>query len=115
MSPTIENYRFGAITVDGQRHTRDLIILPERVIGGWWREEGHALHPGDLAAVLEAAPEMLVVGTGAHGMMRVTEEARRTLEEAGIWLVAASTAEAVETYNQLQGETRVAAALHLTC
>jgi len=113
--PRIEHYRFGSITVDGQRHTQDLIILPERVIGGWWRKEGHALHPDDLTAVFEAAPEVLVVGTGAYGMMRVTEETRRALEEAGIRLIATPTAEAVKTYNGLREKQRVAAALHLTC
>jgi len=115
MSPAIEHYRSGTITVGGQRHTRDLIILPERVIAGWWRKEGHALHPDDLTAVFEAAPEVLVVGTGAYGMMRVTEETRRALETAGIRLIAAPTAEAVKTYNELREETRAAAALHLTC
>lgn len=115
MSPAIEHYRSGTITVDGQRHTRDLIILPERIVAGWWRKEGHALHPDDLTAVFEAAPEVLVVGTGAYGMMRVTEETRRALETASIRLIAAPTAEAVETYNELREETRVAAALHLAC
>lgn len=111
----IEHYRFGSITVDGQHHTRDLIILPERVIAGWWRKEGHALHPDNLSAVFEAAPEVLVVGTGAYGMVRVMEETRRALEAAGIRLIAAPTAEAVETYNRLREKARVAAALHLTC
>jgi hypothetical protein len=32
--PQIESYRFGRIVVDGQVHTRDVIILPHRVIGG---------------------------------------------------------------------------------
>ena len=115
MSPAIDHYRFGAITVGGQRHTRDLIILPERVIVGWWRKEGHALYPDDLTAVLEAAPEVLVVGTGAYGMMRVTEETRWALKAAGIHLVVAPTAEAVKTYNDLREKARVAVALHLTC
>ncbi|MCK4452050.1 MAG: Mth938-like domain-containing protein, partial [Anaerolineae bacterium] len=48
-------------------------------------------------------------------MMRVTEETPRALEAAGIRLIAAPTAEAVETYNELREKTRVAAALHLTC
>ncbi len=115
MSPAIDHYRFGAIIVDGQRHTRDLIILPDRVVAGWWRKEGHALQPDDLAVVFESAPEVLVVGTGAYGMMRVTEEARRALEEAGIRLVVAPTAKAVKTYNELRETVRVATALHLTC
>ncbi len=115
MSPRIENYRFGAITIDGQRYTRDLIILPDRVVEDWWRKEGHALYPDDLTVIFEAAPEVLVVGTGAYGMVRVTEEAHRALEAAGIRLIATPTAEAVETYNELRKKTHVAAAFHLTC
>lgn len=115
MSRRIEHYHFGRITFDGHRHTQDLIILPERVIANWWRKEGHALHPEDLADVLEAAPETLIVGTGAHGMMEVLQETRRALEQAGIQLVAVPTAQAVDTYNELLKKEPVAAALHLTC
>ena len=115
MQPKVEGYRFGRITVDGQEHTQDLIIMPDRVIAGWWRKEGHALHPDDLDAVLEAAPDTLVVGTGAQALMKVTQDTRRVLERAGIQLVAAPTARAVEIYSELRKEGRVAAALHLTC
>ena len=115
LPPHIEHYRFGSIIVDGQRHTQDLIILPERVVGGWWRQEGHALHPEDLSLVLAANPEILVVGTGAYGMMRVTEKTRQALDRAGIRLIAVPTAKAVKLYNDLRTKARVAAALHLTC
>ena len=115
MSACIESYRFGRIVIDGQVHAKDVVILPERVIGGWWRQEGHALHAEDLAAVFEAAPQVLVVGQGAYGLMKVTEEAQRALEQAGIELVALPTGKAVEAYNRLRSERAVAAALHLTC
>lgn len=118
MAAAIESYRFGRIVIDGQVHAKDVVILPERVIGGWWRKEGHALHAEDLAAVFEAAPQVLVVGQGAYGMMQVTEGTERALKQAGIELVALPTGEAVEAYNRLRdecGERVVAAALHLTC
>jgi hypothetical protein len=115
MSPTVDSYEFGSITVDGQEYTADLIILPDRVIAGWRRREGHALWPQDLADVLDARPELLIVGTGASGMMHVTDEARRAADEAGIELRASPTARAVDSYNRLRSHRRVAAALHLTC
>jgi hypothetical protein len=31
----LEDYSFGRLTVDGQEHTRDLIVLPDRVVGDW--------------------------------------------------------------------------------
>ena len=113
--PNIDSYRFGRIEIDGQVYTRDVIILPDRVIANWWREEGHTLMPSDLEAVLDAAPATLIVGQGAFGRMRVTDETRTRLKEAGIELLAAPTREACERYGQLRERGDVAAALHLTC
>jgi hypothetical protein len=114
-APQIEDYRFGRIVVDAQVYTRDLIILPNCVVGDWWRQEGHKLLPEDLEPVLAAHPDLLIVGQGAFGRMRITSETRRALEEAGIEVTAQSTKQACETYNQLSPQQRVAAALHLSC
>ena len=111
----IDSYRFGHLVVDGQAYSKDVIILPDKIIANWWREEGHALHPKDLEEVLAARPDLLVVGQGAQGRMRVTAEARQSLELAGIDLVAELTEQACETYNALCESKVVAAALHLTC
>jgi hypothetical protein len=114
-APRIANYSFGRITVDGQAHTADLIILPSRVVPNWWREEGHNLSVADLEAVFEARPEVLVVGTGANDRMDVPQETRDALAHAGIALIAEPSAEACQSYNRLCSEKRAAAALHLTC
>jgi hypothetical protein len=39
----IDHYEFGRIIIDGREETKDLIILPDRVVRNWWRQEGHAL------------------------------------------------------------------------
>ena len=114
-APRIEDYRFGYVIVDGESHDKDLIILPDRVLAGWWRKEGHALHPEDLAAVIQAGPDLLVVGQGAHGRMRVLARTEEALQGAGIEWIAQPTEDACQTYNRLREERVVAAALHLTC
>jgi hypothetical protein len=114
-APKIETYHFGQLVVDGQIHTKDVIILPDQVMGGWWRQEGHAVHPDDLAAVLDAEPEILIVGQGASGRMHVTPEAKQALQATSIELMAQPTEQACQTYNQMREQRRVAAALHLTC
>jgi hypothetical protein len=114
-SPKIDQYKFGQIVIDGETHIKDVIILPERVIAGWWRREGHALHPEDLKAVIEGSPDVLCVGQGAYGRMRVTAGAREALEAAGIELVSENTEAACRRYNQLREQRKTAAALHLTC
>ena len=114
-TPEIRDYRFGRMVVDEEQHTRDLILLPDRVVANWWRKEGHRLGVEDLQVVLAATPEVLVVGTGAYGLMKVPEETRRAVEAAGIELQAARTGEAWRVYNDLRERQRVAGALHLTC
>jgi len=114
-TPDIHSYRFGQVVIDGKTHTKDLIILPDRVIESWWRRQGHTLVVEDLSEVLAAHPDLLVIGQGAHGRMKVTDLVRQSLEQAGIDLIAQATGPACETYTRLREQRRVAAALHLTC
>ena len=112
----ISGYRFGKIDIGGKTYTSDVIITPERVIDGWWRQQGHALAVTDLDNVVAARPDVLVIGTGYFGRMSVSQETRRYLEEQGIQVRDARTGEAVRDFNQRQREPgRVVAALHLTC
>lgn len=112
----IEAYSFGRVVVDGKEYRSDLIIYPGRIDASWWREEGHELRPGDLESILAAAPEVLVVGRGAAGVMRVLPETEALLKEKGIELRADKTDPACKVYNELAAAGRkVVAALHLTC
>jgi hypothetical protein len=112
----VSAYRFGEIEVDGRTYTADLIITPERVVDRWWRKQGHNLALADLAPIMAARPEILVVGTGHDGRMAIADETRRYLQEQRVELHEAPTAEAVQEFNRLQRESaRIVAALHLTC
>jgi hypothetical protein len=112
----IESYSFGSMTVTGQSHRNDLKIIDDKIIGNWWRNEGHALYAQDIDDILYASVETLVVGTGAYGGMKVTEEAAQAIEGQGISLVAVPTKEAVSIFNSLHAQgKRVAGAFHLTC
>jgi hypothetical protein len=112
--PRIEGYRFGQIVVDGEEQTRDVIVLPDRVITDWWRAEGHRLVLADLEDIIEDLPEHLLVGTGAYGQMRPEPEALERLRERGVEVEALPTGEAVRRYGE-RDPRRTAAALHLTC
>jgi hypothetical protein len=112
--PRIEGYRFGQLVVDGEEQTRDVIVLPDRVVPNWWRADGHRLVLADLEDVLEELPERLVVGTGAYGQMRPDPAVIEQLRERGVEVEALKTDEAVRRYGELDPR-RTAAALHLTC
>lgn len=111
--PKIDSFRFGQITIDGKGYTSDVVIFPNRVNSSWWRKEGHELNPEDIKEILEEKPELLIVGTGTSGLMKVKEETRKILEEKGIRLIERRTPEACKLYNESKG--KVVAALHLTC
>jgi hypothetical protein len=113
--PTIEDYSFGSIRIDGRTYSADLIVLPDRVVPNWWRREGHNLVPEDLADVLAAPPQTLVVGTGSPGMMKVPPATREALLALGIEVIVEPTSQAIQTYNRISSESTAAACLHLTC
>ena len=112
----IETYDFGRIKIDGKIYTSDVIILPQKIRDSWWRKEGHSLQIDDLADVISAKPDVLVVGTGYYGNMAVPTATKSFLEAKGIKVHTARTAEAVREFNELQKNIgNVVAALHLTC
>ena len=111
----ITDYRFGQIVVDGTRYTSDVMILPQRVIPGWYRQQGHSLCVEDLTEIVGEMPELLIVGTGSSSQLRVTSEAKKHLEANNIELIVQDTASACQTYDCLCRTRKVAAALHLTC
>jgi hypothetical protein len=112
--PRIERYRFGHVVVDGEQQTRDVIVLPDRVLTDWWRGDGHRLSLADLNEVIDELPERLLVGMGAYAQMRPDPEALQELRRRGVEVEALPTGEAVRRYGQLDPR-RTAAALHLTC
>lgn len=114
----VEHYSFGRITIDGKTYTSDVIIYPGRVDSSWWRKEGHNLQTVDLSEVIQDKPQIMVIGTGAYGVMSVSKDALSYLKSEGIEVHVAETGKAVDLFNRLQkvenGKT-VIAALHLTC
>jgi hypothetical protein len=112
--PVINDYRFGHIVIDGNAHSRDVILLPDRVVSNWWRKEGHSLVAEDLADVIEELPRHIVVGSGAYGRLKPDSSVIEELEGRGIKVEILPTEDAVNRYRQLD-PARAAAALHLTC
>lgn len=113
--PALTDYVFGRIHVDGEPHDADLVVLPDRVIAGWRRKRGHRLQVVDMAEIFEAEPEILVVGQGYFGLMKVGRRVEKELARRNIKLHAQRTGRAVSLYESLRADHRVAAALHLTC
>jgi len=111
----IESYDFGSIVIDRRKFRRDVVIFPDRIEENWWRKEGHALRIEDVSEIVKAKPEILVIGTGYSGMMKIHPQTEQYLRSSGIELIAFETERACKTFNELSKSRRVVAALHLTC
>jgi len=111
----IDNYDFGEIMIDGKTYNSDVIIYKGVVDSSWHRREGHNLSLGDLAPVLDKKPEILVIGTGAEGVMHVPADVVAAIEAKGISVIVKRTGDACDEYNELEGKKNTIAALHLTC
>jgi hypothetical protein len=110
----LSEYSFGRLRVDGEEHTKDLIVLPGRVVSDWWRREGHSLAIEDLDDVMGELPDRLILGCGAHGRLEPPRAVLDQLRARGVEVEAMPTADAVRRYGELDPE-HTAAALHLTC
>jgi hypothetical protein len=111
----IESYSFGRIVINGTPYTSDVIIYPNRIDPAWRRKEGHLLQLADVEEALLAKPEVLIIGTGYAGVMRVPREIIDKIAAQGIEVKVERTSKAVEIYNASQGAKTVVAALHITC
>ncbi len=111
----IDSYDFGRIVVDGTVYSSDVIIYPDRVDAGWWREEGHRLSLKDLEGVLEYKPNTIIIGTGFYGAMSVPQDVQESVTSSGIRLTVNITKDAWKSYNEMEKSGKVVAAFHLAC
>ncbi len=112
----IESYAFGNIVIDGKRYTSDLTIYPDgKIVAGWWRQSGHLMTEADIVDLICAGPEVIVVGTGASGMLKPARGIEKVLEKKGIRMVATPCSQAINHFNELSQSKKVGACFHLTC
>lgn len=113
----IDSYRFGKIVIDGEAFTDDVLIVRGAVESPWWRRAGgHVYRPEDLKLLLDAAPQVVCLGTGYLGRVRVDDDTEAAFRRVGSRLEIGRTQQMVEAFNRLvRDDVDAAAALHLTC
>jgi len=112
----IEQYSFGSITILGRQYTTDLKIIHGKVYADWWRTSGHSVALDDIADIISAQPDYLVIGSGSSGLMKVSGPLVKHLVASGIQLVEEPTSRAIQTFNQMYAAGKnVAGGFHLTC
>ena len=104
------------MTVSGKEYHNDLIVFPDSVLSKWWRVDGHSLAIEDLKEVIDYKPNILVVGKGAAGIMRVPSLTEETLKKHKIKIISKKSGEAYKVFNEyIEKGEKVVGAFHLTC
>jgi len=112
----IESYQFGKMFIDGIRHTHDVIIHENEVQADWWRKHSHHLTLADIPCLQKEKPDVLIVGTGKFGLMKVDKEIFAYCEQNCIELIFKDSSHAVDVFNDMQDSGKhIIAAFHLTC
>lgn len=119
----IEHFEWGRYQISGKIHSedgegagKDICIL-EGEVTAWDTRKGHRLKPGMIGMVLGHQVDVLVIGVGVRGRIKVPE---KTLDRASkdgiIEVIIKKTPEACAIYNDLIRQGRHAALLaHGTC
>ena len=82
----------------------------------WSRKEDHRLQLLDITAILDAQPDVLIIGTGYAGVLTVQKEVAAHIASHGIEVKIEKTTKAVELFNTLSNSKHyVIAALHIIC
>lgn len=124
MAIKIDSVGWGSIQVGGKQHPETLqVIIVGDEVDPWSHGRltesfgtTHLLPGSEAGKLLEGNPEVIVIGNGWDSVFKVSEEAKKKFEGAGVEVKILDTRRAVEEYNRLVDEgKKVNALIHTTC
>jgi hypothetical protein len=116
----IEATEFGSITIDGQTYDHDVIIrlsgkVEKRRKRLSKQEYGtsHVISKAEAKFVFEDGCDLLIVGAGQQGNVRLSPEASAYFDKKRCRVLLEPTPEAIRAFNR-SGERKIAL-MHVTC
>jgi hypothetical protein len=118
-SPRVTNVSWGRLRIEGHGSFKDAKLFPGGAKEWDWRESGTShsagIRPSDVEELLELGAEVLVLGTGMYGRLRIGTDTLRLLEERAVTYHQLRTSEAIELYNKLRETEEIGGLFHSTC
>ena len=109
----IASTSFGRIIIDGKKYN-DVLIVNNKILERDWDSGSHRISNNEAEKLLMGSPDVIIVGTGQAGVLRVDsiiiEKIRKNAE-----LLILKTPEAVKNFNELSKDKKVNALIHTTC
>jgi len=120
MEPHIDGTEFGSITVGGETYDHDIVI---RLSGNVKKRKkklskerygtSHTVSMEEAEHIYDEGAEQVIVGTGQHGVLKLSDEAAAYFQDHGCSVQALPTPDAVKAWNDAKGKT--IAMFHVTC
>lgn len=116
----IDRTEFGSITIDGKIYDHDVTIalsghvkrrhkkLSKEVYG-----TSHIISKAEAKEIFEKGSELLIIGTGQEGNVRLSPEAEKYLAKETCEVLLQPTPDAIKTFNRRHGHK--IALIHVTC
>ena len=116
----IEGTSFGSITIDGKTYDHDVVIRLDGAIAKRKKKlskklygTSHVVSEDEAKFVFEKGSELLVLGSGQEGNVRLSPEAETYLTKKGCKVVIEPTPEALRVFNNARGKK--VGLFHVTC
>ena len=111
----IDNYKFGEFIIDGKTFKCNIELIGNKVKKHRYLNN-HELNLDDFTSLINAKPDIIIIGTGAYGVVKPQKEIIEFIKKQKIEVIIQKTGAACKTYNRLLKEgKKVAALLHNTC
>ena len=108
----INSTSFRSITVDNKVFPHDIWIFVNGSIKE--RNMNHEFTIEEFEIITKDNPDVLIIGTGMYGVVKIKEEVIKKAKEKKIELIIDKTPVAIKKFNEIK-DRKVAAAMHTTC
>lgn len=111
---------FGEVTIDGVSYG-DVLVVGDRILprnkGTLRRVFGtsHAVSDEEVKKLLEGDPDVVIIGTGQSGVLRVEKAVEEKIKTAGVELIVLETPQAIRKFNEISRNRKINALIHTTC
>lgn len=121
MAVSFDSSSFGEVVINGRSYGDVLVVgnqVEERNDPRLERELGsdHLVGDWEVKELLSNDPEVVIIGSGVSGVLRVQPQIREQFKKVKVELVVLTTPQAIEEYNSLVSMgKKVNALIHSTC
>lgn len=120
MKTKTEATSFGSITIDGRKFDHDVLIRLDGTVSKRKKKlskkfygTSHKVSREEAEFIYEEGSQILVIGTGQYDRLRLSQEAQEFFVGKGLEVTAAVTPEAIERWNETEGNA--IGLFHVTC